>query len=105
MSYDLRPECRTTYGSSIGDLRPDYRTTYGLNAGRCRVWIGASDGTEIERSRIGNIEVYATTDVTVPVSEWTRLPGNLLTAGNLLFIDDMAAGSHSARFYCTMERP
>jgi hypothetical protein len=76
-----------------------------LPDGTFRIWVGSADGATIDAARSGAISVYATTNLSEPLSNWTRLPGGLTLSNGKLWIDDPEARNLPSRFYTVREQP
>ncbi len=70
-----------------------------LPNGIFRIWIANADGTALNAAQLPVIEVYATTNLTQPLSAWTRLSGSPVAANGKVYLDDPAARNLPMRFY------
>ncbi len=72
--------------------------------GRSRLLIGNADGSPIGSARIPGVELYATTNLGLPLSNWTRLTTPFSITNGLLLNQDLSTNL-PRRFYMTVERP
>jgi hypothetical protein len=73
--------------------------------GHYRLLIGQADGNGVDLQRAAKVELFATTNVALPWSEWTKLTNSLWWNNGLLQLDDMDSATRPLRFYRAMERP
>jgi hypothetical protein len=71
-------------------------------SGRIRLQIGNADGSPVEADRLASVGIYATTNLALDFSLWTRLTNSISLSGGLLESED-AAGNLPMRFYITTD--
>jgi len=73
--------------------------------GAMRLSIGNCNGQPIEPGRAGKIEVYAGTNLALPLANWDLLTNSLVLTNNILLLEDPQASLFEQRYYRAVERP
>jgi hypothetical protein len=68
------------------------------------LYLENADGTPIAASRVPQIQIYAATDVTLPLGSWTLLSHPLVLTNGLVRVDGVSA-TNSGRFFRAVEIP
>jgi hypothetical protein len=74
-------------------------------AGHFRLLIGNADGSGMESQRLSKIEVLASTNVALAVTNWLKLTNPLVWTNGLFQLDDSNGVQHPSRFYNAVEKP
>jgi hypothetical protein len=67
--------------------------------------LGDANGTAVLPFRVPQIQVYSSTDATLPVSNWLPLTNSLVLTNGVLRIDGLTPFGSSGRFFRAVERP
>ena len=67
--------------------------------------IGNADGSPLDTNRAANIEVFASTDLTLGLSGWIKLNRSLTLTNGRLSLDDPQSPATAQRFFRVEERP
>ena len=67
--------------------------------------IGNADGSPLDTNRAANIEVFASTDLTLGLSGWIKLNRSLTLTNGRLSLDDTQSPATAQRFFRVEERP
>ncbi|MGA2241369.1 MAG: S8 family serine peptidase [Verrucomicrobiota bacterium] len=84
---------------------PALRLTAGLTNGLLCLQIYSANGQSVDPQRVPGIEVYATTNLSLNMSNWVRLTNSLVLTNGVLLLADPEAALLQQRFYRTLERP
>ncbi|MGC3959473.1 MAG: hypothetical protein QM813_16460 [Verrucomicrobiota bacterium] len=74
-----------------------------FNAGRVRLFISTVDGSPIMPDRASNVWVYASTNVMLPLSNWTALAIAPVLTNGLLMVDGINPTNPPALFFRAIE--
>jgi hypothetical protein len=66
--------------------------------------VGAEDGTPIDPNRAANIDVFATTDLTLGLSDWVKIADPITLTNGRLYLDDPQSSTTAQRFFRVEER-
>jgi hypothetical protein len=118
--YWLRPGTNTlrwvgSRGVSAGFFEPAYldevswvpalQLTAGLTNGSFCLQIGNMNARPVDPERLPGIDVYATTNLPLNMSNWVRLTNNLVLTNGVLLLADPESALFRQRFYRVLERP
>ena len=67
--------------------------------------IGNSDGSALESGRAAKLEILATTDFKISLTNWTRLTSPGALSNGLWWVDDPASSNLPQRFFIVIENP
>ncbi len=70
---------------------------------RLQLWIGTATGAAIDSSRLANIEVRTTSNLSTNAASWTPLTNALVLTNGLVRVDDVDSGA--IRYYIVSEQP
>jgi hypothetical protein len=73
--------------------------------GPFQLLIGNADGSPIGTNRSANIDVFASTDLTLGLSGWIKLNSSLTLTNGHLSLDDPQSPATVQRFFRVEERP
>lgn len=83
---------------------PPLRLSGSLGGGTFRLLVASADNTPLDSNRVANIDVYASSDLTLGLTGWIKLSNPLvLTNGDLLLDDSQPATTQ--RFFRALEHP
>jgi hypothetical protein len=66
--------------------------------------VGASDGSPLSAARASRIRIYASTNATLPLLNWTQLATPLVFSNGFLRVDGLST-TNSLKFYRAAESP
>ncbi len=75
-----------------------------LTGGTLQLRIGTTDGTPIDNTRMSTLQVWYASDLSLPYSAWSVLPGPLVLNNGIVEATDANAGT-GPRFYTISEAP
>jgi hypothetical protein len=64
-----------------------------------------SDGSPVASSRAFRVQIYATTNVTLPFSQWMPLTNQVIPAGGLLDVNGLTTANRFTLFFRAVEIP
>ncbi|PYJ82295.1 MAG: alcohol dehydrogenase [Verrucomicrobia bacterium] len=73
--------------------------------GTFRIFIGNEDGSPLDTNRVANIDILASTDLTLGLSGWIKLTNPILVTNGRLQLDDPQSSNTTRRFFRVEERP
>jgi hypothetical protein len=73
--------------------------------GPFQLLIGNADGSPLDTNRAANIDVFASTDLTLGLSGWIKLNSSLTLTNGHLSLDDPQSPATAQRFFRVEERP
>ena len=73
--------------------------------GTFRIFIGNEDGSPLDTNRVANIDILASTDLTLRLSGWIKLTNPILVTNGQLRLDDPQSSNTTRRFFRVEERP
>jgi len=76
-----------------------------IGGGQWQITLGNADSTAFGSERVAKIEVYATTNLVLPLTNWTRLSNEVTYGAGKLWVTDTNAGGRRWRGFFSIERP
>jgi hypothetical protein len=73
--------------------------------GLFQLFIGNQDGSPLDTNRAANIDVFASTDLTLGLTGWLKLTNPLVLTNGQLFLNDLQSATTPQRFFRVKERP
>jgi hypothetical protein len=74
-------------------------------SGGFRLLIGNEDGSPLNSNRVANIDIFASTNLTVGFSGWIKLTSLTTLTNGQLTLEDSQSTSRPQRFFRVEERP
>ena len=117
LSIPVQTSSLGTYSIVVSNL---YGTTTSLNAllnpqlrflppvvagGTFSLFLVDADGSPVAASRAARVNLYATTNLTLPLSLWTLLTNAIVPSGSQLRADGFDVTNTSRRFFKAVEAP
>jgi len=91
------------------DVAPPSRlklnSTLAGTAGGFRLLIGNDDGTPLDSTRAGKIDVFAAAQLAPGIGSWAKITNSVVLIGGQLQYDDTESGVTPRRFFRAEERP
>ena len=76
-----------------------------VSGGAFSLFLVAADGSPVAASRASRVNLYATTNLALPISVWTLLTNAVLPSGSQLRADGFSVTNSSLQFYRAVEVP
>ena len=91
----------------VGEVKfdPSLQLNGGLTNGAFWLSVGNWNGQWLDSERASRIDVYSTTNLSLPMSNWVRLTNSLVLTNGVLLLADPEAALLQQRFYRTLESP
>lgn len=74
-------------------------------SGGFRLLIGNEDGSPLDSNRVANIDIFASTNLTVGLTGWIKLTNSTTLTNGQIRLDDPQSTSRPERFFRVEERP
>ncbi|MBI3853087.1 MAG: cadherin-like domain-containing protein [Verrucomicrobia bacterium] len=75
------------------------------SGGGLTLFLGGVDNCSLTAELVSHVQVYATTNVSLPLSNWTLLANPLVFTNGLIRVDGVNAANPSVRFFRAVETP
>jgi outer membrane protein assembly factor BamB len=75
------------------------------DGGAFQLFIGNEDSSPLAPNRVANIDIFATTNLTLGLGGWNRITTSPVLTNGVLRLDDPDSGSTPQRFFRVEERP
>src|SRR5205809_2732834 len=91
----------------VADAAPSLKLNPALLSagGTFRIFIGNEDGSPLDTNRVANIDILASTDLTLGLSGWIKLTNPIVVTNGQLQLDDPQSSNTTRRFFRVEERP
>jgi len=95
--------CLDVAPAVVAPLRLQSALTGG--SGGFRLLIGNEDGSPLTSNRVANIDIFASTNLTVGLTGWIKVTNSTTLTNGQLRLDDLQSTSRPRRFFRVEERP
>jgi hypothetical protein len=95
--------CLDVATAVVAPLRMQPALTGG--SGGFRLLIGNEDGLPLASNRVANIDIFASTNLTVGLTDWIKLTNSTTLTNGQLRLDDPQSTSRPQRYFRVEERP
>ena len=91
----------------VADAAPQLKLNPALLSagGTFRIFIGNEDGSPLDTNRVANIDILASTDLTLGLSGWIKLTNPIVVTNGQLQLDEPQSSNTTRRFFRVEERP
>ena len=82
----------------------ELHSTLASNSGIFQILIANADGSPIDTNRVANLDLFASTDLTLGLSGWIKLPSSFTPTNGQLYFGDPQSPATPQRFFRVEER-